>query len=109
MPVARLGRKSGMRQATCFDWKKKHDGLMPTEMRRLKQVEDENARLCKVVADLSLDKEMLQDVIRQNSGTSAAVPRERALLPAFHAEQRHALLESHLSPAARSSAALLGH
>jgi hypothetical protein len=39
---------------------KKYDGLLPTEMRRLKQLEDENAKLRKVVADLSLDKEMLQ-------------------------------------------------
>jgi putative transposase len=39
--------------------------LLPTEMRRLKQLEDENAKLRKVVADLSLDKEMLQDAIRR--------------------------------------------
>jgi putative transposase len=46
-------------QATYFNWKKKYDGLLPTEVRRLKQLEDENAKLRKVVADLSLDKEML--------------------------------------------------
>ena len=40
-------------------------GLLPTEMRRLKQLEDENAKLKRIVADLSLDKEMLQDVIRR--------------------------------------------
>jgi putative transposase len=39
--------------------------LLPTEMRRLKQLEDENAKLKRIVADLSLDKEMLQDVIRR--------------------------------------------
>ena len=44
---------------------RKLDGLLPTEMRRLKQLEDENAKLKKLVADLSLDKEMLQDVIRR--------------------------------------------
>ena len=43
----------------------KYDGLLPTEMRRLKQLEDENAKLRKVVADLTLDKEMLQDVVRR--------------------------------------------
>jgi putative transposase len=48
-----------------FNWKKKYDGLLPTEMRRLKQLEEENAKLKKLVADLSLDKEMLQDVIRR--------------------------------------------
>jgi putative transposase len=41
------------------------DGLLPTEMRRLKQLEDENAKLKRIVADLSLDKEMLQDAIRR--------------------------------------------
>ncbi|MDA9456406.1 transposase [Bradyrhizobium sp. CCBAU 21359] len=58
-------RKAGISQATYFNWKKKYDGLLPTEMRRLKQLEDENAKLKKLVADLSLDKEMLQDVIRR--------------------------------------------
>ena len=52
-------------QATYFNWKKKYDGLMPTEMRRLKLLEGENAELRKLVADLSLDREMLQDVTRQ--------------------------------------------
>lgn len=43
----------------------KYDGLLPTDMLRLKQLEEENTNLRKVVADLSLDKEMLQDVIRR--------------------------------------------
>jgi putative transposase len=47
------------------NWKKKYDGMQPPEMRRLKQLEDENSRLKKIVADLSLDREMLQDVIRR--------------------------------------------
>ena len=46
-------------------WKRKYDGLSPTEMRRPKQLEDENAKLRKVVADLSPDKEMLQGVLRR--------------------------------------------
>jgi len=65
MPVAEICRKAGISQATYFNWKRKYDGLLPTEMRRLKQREDENTKLRKVVADLSLDKEMLQDVIRR--------------------------------------------
>ncbi|GGD30117.1 hypothetical protein GCM10011358_12700 [Sinisalibacter lacisalsi] len=52
-------------QATYFNWKKKYAGLLPTEMKRLKQLEDENSRLKKIVADLTLDREMLQDVIRR--------------------------------------------
>jgi hypothetical protein len=43
--VAEICRKAGISQATYFAWKKKFDGLLPTEMRRLKQLEDENARL----------------------------------------------------------------
>ena len=58
-------RKAGISQATYFNWRKKYAGLMPSEMRRLKQLEDENAQLKKLVADLALDKEMLQDVIRR--------------------------------------------
>jgi putative transposase len=65
MPVADICRKAGISQATYFNWKKKYDGLLPTEMRRLKQLEDENSKLWKVVADLSLDKEMLQDALRR--------------------------------------------
>ncbi|BAR57696.1 putative transposase [Bradyrhizobium diazoefficiens] len=64
--VAEICRKAGISQATYFNWKKKYDGLLPTEMRRLKQLEEENGKLKKLVADLSLDKEMLQDVIRRN-------------------------------------------
>jgi putative transposase len=56
MPVADICRKAGISQATYFNWKKKYDGLLPTEMRRLKQLEDENGKLRKVVADLSLDR-----------------------------------------------------
>ena len=64
-PVAELCRKAGISQATYFNWKKKFDGMTPPEMRRLKQLEDENGKLRKLVADLSLDREMLQDVIRR--------------------------------------------
>jgi putative transposase len=65
VPVAEVCRKAGISQATYFNWKKKYGGLLPTEMRRLKQLEDENGRLKKIVADLSLDKEMLQDVLKR--------------------------------------------
>lgn len=65
LPVAEICRKAGISQATYFNWKKKYAGLLPDEMRRLKQLEDENSRLKKLVADLSLDREMLQDVIRR--------------------------------------------
>ena len=65
VPVTDICRKAGINQATYFNGKKKYDGLLPTEMRRLKLLEDESAKLRKLVADLSLDREMLQDVIRR--------------------------------------------
>ena len=58
-------RRAGARVGNYFNLKKKYDGLLPTEMHRLKQLEDENSKLRKVVADLSLDKKMLQDAIRR--------------------------------------------
>jgi putative transposase len=65
VPVAEICRKAGIRQATYFNWRKKYAGLLPDEMRRLKALEDENSRLKKIVADLTLEREMLQDVIRR--------------------------------------------
>ncbi len=65
IPVAEICRRAGISQATYFNWKKKYEGLLPAEMRRLKQFDDENAKLRKLVADLALDREMLQDVIRR--------------------------------------------
>ncbi len=64
-PVAELCREAGISQATYFNWKKKYAGLAPSEMKRLRQLEQENAKLKKIVADLALDKEMLQDVIKR--------------------------------------------
>jgi putative transposase len=64
-PVAEICRKVGISHATYFNWTKKYAGLLPTEMKRLKQLEDNNARLKKIVADLMLDREMLQRVIRR--------------------------------------------
>ena len=51
----------GISPATYFCWKKKYEGLAPLEMRQLKQLEDENTKLRKLVADLPLDRKMLQD------------------------------------------------
>ncbi len=55
----------GLASQTFYRWKKKFGGLMPSEVRKLRQLEEENARLGRLVADLSLDKEMLQEVIRK--------------------------------------------
>ena len=64
-PVAEICRKAGISQATYFNWKNKYAGMLPTDMKKLRELEDENRRLKKIVADLSLDKEMLQDVIKR--------------------------------------------
>ena len=61
--VAEICRKAGLSQATHFYWKKKYAGMLPTDMKRLRELEDDNSRLKKIVADLALDKEMLQDVL----------------------------------------------
>ncbi len=57
--------KMGISEATFYNWKKKYGGLGVSELRRLKQLEEENARLKRMVADLSLDKQMLQEVIQK--------------------------------------------
>ncbi len=63
--VSEVCRKTGIAEATYYNWRKKYAGLMPSEMRRLKQLEEENGTLKRLVADLSLDKVMLQDVIKR--------------------------------------------
>jgi putative transposase len=63
--VEEVRRKMGISPATFFRWKKVYGGLMPSEVRRLKHLEEENGRLRRLVADLSLDKEMLSEVIRK--------------------------------------------
>ena len=65
VPMADICRRAGISQATYFNWKKKYAGMMPSEMKRLRELEDENGRLKRIVADLSLDKEMLQDIVRR--------------------------------------------
>ena len=61
--VAEICRKFGIAEQTFYRWKKKYGGLGVSELRRLKQLEEENRRLKRMVADLSLDKQMLQDVL----------------------------------------------
>ena len=65
VPVAELCRKYGISNQTFYRWRSKYGGLTPSEVKRLKQLEDENRRLKQIVADLSLDKEILQDVLRK--------------------------------------------
>ena len=75
-PVKEVCRKMGISEQTFYRWKKKYAGLGVAELRRLKQLEEENRKLKQLVADLSLDKSMLQDVLR---GKTLTPDRRRVL------------------------------
>ena len=78
--VKEVVRKLGITEQTFYRWKRKYGGLGPSELRKLRLLEEENRKLKGLVADLSLDKAMLQEVIEKNSeGRAAASPR---LVPA---------------------------
>ena len=64
--VVDLAREHGVSEATLYIWKSKFGGMEVSEAQRLKALDDENRRLKTLVADLSLDKEMLKAVIRKN-------------------------------------------
>ncbi len=61
--MADIVRKTGISEATFYRWKKRFGGMGIAELRRLRQLEEENQKLKQLVADLSLDEEMLQDVL----------------------------------------------
>ncbi|MCF2446928.1 IS3 family transposase [Dyadobacter sp. CY345] len=65
VPVAEVCRKMGVSEATYYNWKKKYAGLGVPELRKLRQLEEENQKLKQLVADLSLDKQMLQDILKK--------------------------------------------
>ena len=65
--VEDLAREYGVSKHTIYAWKSKYGGMEVSEAQEVKQLREENARLKKLVADLSLDKDMLQSVIRKNS------------------------------------------
>ena len=62
-PISEITRKMGVTDVTFYRWKKLYANLGIAEIRRLKQLEEENNRLKRLVADLTLDKQMLQDVL----------------------------------------------
>ena len=64
-PVGDLCRQVGISEQTFYRWKKSYGGMLPSEARELKQLREENARLKRVVADLTLDNVMLQDVVQK--------------------------------------------
>jgi putative transposase len=66
-PAEEVCRKMGIPDATFYNWKKKYGGLGPSEVRRIKQLKERHTKLKKLVAELSLDKAMLQDVLSKSS------------------------------------------
>jgi putative transposase len=72
VPLAELIRRIGISEQTFYRWKKQYVGLEVDQVRQLKQLQEENTRLKQVVADLTLDKAMLQDVLAKNSRALAA-------------------------------------
>ena len=66
-PVPEVCRKMGISEQTFYRWKKKYLGMGVAEVNRLKILEEENRKLRQLVADLSLDKQMLQDVLRKKA------------------------------------------
>ena len=63
--VAEVCRKTGITEQTFYRWKRRVSGMGVAELSRLRQLEDENKKLKSLVADLTLDKHMLQDVLRK--------------------------------------------
>jgi len=64
--VEDVARDQGVSKHTIYAWKSKYGGMEVSEAQEVKQLREENSRLKKLVADLSLDKDMLQSVIRKN-------------------------------------------
>jgi putative transposase len=63
VPIAEITRKMGISDVTFYRWKKQYSGWEGSDIRGLKELEDENRRLKQLVANLTLDKQMLQDVL----------------------------------------------
>jgi putative transposase len=64
-PVTEVCRKVGISEQSFYRWKRKYDGMGVAELRRLRQLEEENRKLKKLVADLALDKHILQEVLQK--------------------------------------------
>jgi len=65
VPAKEIARKYGVCENTVYRWRRKYDGLSSSELKRLRELERENSQLKKLVAELSLDKQILQDVLQR--------------------------------------------
>ena len=77
-PVAEITRKLGISEATFYTWKKKFGSLGTPEIRELRQLREENAKLKQIVADLTLDRHVLQDVLKKSGEARATLNRSAA-------------------------------
>ena len=80
MPIGDLCRQVGISEQSFYRWRKVYGNLQPSEARELKQLRDENRKVKRLVADLSLDKVMLQDVLSKKGSEARQAARGRALL-----------------------------
>lgn len=90
LAIADLCRKLGIAEATFYRWKKPYGGLEPDEVRELKQLREENAKLKRLLADLSLDKVMLQDIAPKVVSVSQRKAAARVLLSDYGISERRA-------------------
>lgn len=88
--VAEVCRKLGISKATFYNRKKKFSGLGPTELRRLRQLEEEHSRLKQIVADLTPDKQVLQDVLKKALRSGQRKELASSLLAAYRVSERKA-------------------
>jgi transposase-like protein len=76
--TADLARKHGVSEATLYNWKSKYGGLEVSEIKRLKQLEDENAKLKKLLAEAMLDASALRELLSKNGRARRQARRRRA-------------------------------
>lgn len=96
--VGEVCRKMGIAEATFYVWRKKYGGLGPSELKRLRVLEEENRKLKQLVADLSLDKAMLQGWSQKSSEACPEARLGRPIAGTVWGE-RATLLESHVDVA----------
>jgi len=101
-PVAEITRKLGISEATFYTWKKRFGSLGTPEIRELRQLRDENAKLKQVVADLTLDRAVLQDVLKKSGEPGAPENRATRDSQDLASERAPSLRDPHGEPSRRS-------
>ncbi len=89
--VEEVCRKMGISTATFYKWRQKYAGVGPSELRRVRQLEEEGRKLKQIVANLSLDKAMLQHIVQKSLGPSRRRELVAELMSLFGCSQRNAM------------------